>query len=417
MSLSVANGVDRILAGSLSLAAACAVLAIFVRLAAIFAVPAFQAPLTYEYEEIAANLLAGRGFLFPHLGHDYLSMRPVFPYLCAAVYWLTDHSHFAMQVVQALLAGATAMATLRLGTALGGALVGGVTALAVAVDPALVYYDVSRLHPLSLHALLFVASALAFVRIVEHATVGRLLWAGIIVGVASLERGTMAALVPLGLLFWKMRAGIPWRRWLVASALVIVAAAATHVPWTVRNLVVYGHPVFVMTAGPELLWIGNNPLATGTALGPAGLPMLEEAPRDFRDQILAAGELEQQRLFRDAYVQFIAEQPGAAAALWARKFFYAWWFSPASGREHPAWATPLYTPYYALIALLAIAGVVLGLRRGPRLTIAMLVSFLLAVSAGQAVFFVEGRHRVVLMPLLLVFAVYGASRLTPRSAR
>jgi len=417
MSLSVANTVDRILADASSLGVVVALLAVLVRLAAIVAVSAFQTPLTYEYEDIANNILAGRGFLFPHLGNDYLSMRPVFPYLCAVVYWFTDHSHFAMQVVQALLGGATAMVTLRLGTAVGGMVVGGLAALIVAVDPALVYYDVSRIHPLSLHALLFVASALAFVRIVERATVRRLLWAGVIVGVASIERGTMAVLVPLGLVFWKLHARPSWRRWLGASALVVAAAGATYVPWTVRNAVVYGHPVFVMTAGPELLWIGNNPLATGTALGPAGLPMLDEAPRGFREQILAAGELDQQRLFRDAVAQFFSEQPGAAAALWLRKFVYAWWFAPASGREHPAWATPLYMPYYALIALLALTGLAFGLRRGPRPIVAMLASFLLAVSAGQAVFFVEGRHRLVLMPVLLVFAVYGATRLRPRWTR
>ena len=417
MSLSVATGVDRIVAGSSSFAAACAILAVLVRIAVVVAVPAFHAPLTYEYEDIADNILDGRGFLFPHLGNDYLSMRPLFPYLCAAVYWLSGHSHFAMQVVQALFSGATTVVALRLGHALGGPLVGGLTAVVVALDPALVYYDVSRIHPLSLHALLFAASALAFVRIVEHATLARLIWAGTVVGVASLERGTMAMLVPLGLLFWKAAAGVPWRRWLTAAALVIGVVAATATPWLLRNVVVYGQPVVVMTAGPELLWIGNNPRATGTALGPTGRPMLEEAPAEFRERILAAGELEQQRLFQAAAVRFITEQPGEAASLWVRKFFYAWWFSPSSGREHPGWAMPLYAPYYALIALLAAGGVVLGLQGGPRLTIAMVVSFLVTVSAGQAVFFVEGRHRLVLMPVLLTFAVYGATRLTPRFRR
>jgi 4-amino-4-deoxy-L-arabinose transferase-like glycosyltransferase len=392
-------------------------LAVLVRLAAIATVPAFQAPLTYEYEDIAGNILAGRGFVFPHLGNDYLSMRPVFPYLCAAVYWLAGHSHFAMQSVQALLAAATAVVALRLGHALGGPVVGGVTAVAVALDPALVYYDVSRIHPLSLHALLFVASALAIVRMIERATLSRLLWAGAIVGVASLERGTIAVLVPIGLVCWKAAGRVSWRRWLVSSALVIAVMAATAVPWLVRNIVVYGHAVVVMTAGPELLWIGNNPLATGTALGPAGRPMLEEAPSEFRERILAAGELEQQRLFRTEVLEFVRERPEAAAALWVRKFFYAWWFSPASGREHPGWAMPLYMPYYAVIAALAIAGAAVGLHRGPRAIVVMLVAGLLAVSAGQAVFFVEGRHRLVLMPVLLAFAVYGATRLAPRSSR
>jgi hypothetical protein len=145
--------------------------------------------------------------------------------------------------------------------------------------------------------------------------------------------------------------------------------------------------------------------------------MLDDAPAEFRARILAADEVEQQRLFRDAYADFLREQPGDALALWARKLLYAWWFSPVSGAEHPGWALPLYRPYYVLAAVLAVAGVVSGLRRGPRLLTAMLVACLAAISAGQAVFFVEGRHRLVLMPVVLALAVLGAVRLTPRSGR
>src|SRR5687767_14126367 len=88
-----------------------AALAAAIRLTLVALWPAARTPLVFEYEEIALNVLSGRGFQWNHLGIDYQSMRPLFPYLCAVVYAFTETSHVAMLVVQALTSGATAAAT------------------------------------------------------------------------------------------------------------------------------------------------------------------------------------------------------------------------------------------------------------------------------------------------------------------
>jgi uncharacterized membrane protein YhhN len=60
-----------------------------------------------------------------------------------------------------------------------------------------------------------------------------------------------------------------------------------------------------------------------------------------------------------------------------------------------------------LAAALIGAGVLLGKPRR-RYAIA-LVAFLLTVSAAQSAFFVEGRHRLAMMPALLVLSAAGAA--------
>ena len=67
---------------------------------------------TPDYDEIAANLLAGEGFVAREnwFGHDMRSWRaPLYPGFLAAVYGLYGYSHPAVMVVQSLLGAGTAV--------------------------------------------------------------------------------------------------------------------------------------------------------------------------------------------------------------------------------------------------------------------------------------------------------------------
>jgi 4-amino-4-deoxy-L-arabinose transferase-like glycosyltransferase len=61
-------------------------------------------------------------------------------------------------------------------------------------------------------------------------------------------------------------AGRPaWRRQLASCALLVLVAAATILPWTVRNYAVYGRVIAVSTGFGTKLWQGNNELSDGGA--------------------------------------------------------------------------------------------------------------------------------------------------------
>ena len=389
-------------------------LAIAVRVIPVLLVPRFHTPLTFEYEGIANGILGGDGFRFSHLGLEYSSMRPVFVYLCALVYWLTGHSHVAMLIVQAVISGATAGVTYTLGLHLGGPRVAALAGLLTAVEPALVYYDVTRIHPVGLHALLLSVVVLVFLLAARSPSARVLLATGLAVGLAFLERGTPAvfAAMGFGLLAY-------WHRWSLARTwraglLVGVGTIAVVAPWTIRNYVVYGRPVLAMTAGPELLWIGNNPHATGTTTTEAGQTMFDAAPADFRAQVLAADEMAQQQLFSEQFRAFVFENPGRVLVLYLKKLRMFWWFGPQEGREHPRWASLMYRPIYAVWLFSAVCGFVVGLRSPRARNFVLFAAFLAAVSMTQSVAFVEGRHRTAVVPVLLVVSAYALVDLASR---
>ncbi len=140
------------------------------RLGIILLARTYHDPELWEYEDIARNILEGRGFLFPHLGREYLSMRPLFVYVCVAVYWLTGWSHLAMLVVQSLASAMLAVVifgisrslTTSMGALLGSAL--------TAFHPALILYDTRKVHPLSIQALLLALVFLSLLLLLKSPT-------------------------------------------------------------------------------------------------------------------------------------------------------------------------------------------------------------------------------------------------------
>ena len=102
-----------------------------------------------------------------------------------------------------------------------------------------------------------------------------------------------------------------------------------------------------------------------------------------------------------------------------RKFFYFWWYAPATGLLYPQAWFQLYMAYYVIALLLAAVGVSRVARiRGPGMPLALLVgAFLLVLSSFQSLYYVEGRHRWAVESLVLVFSGGGVASLLIRRNR
>ncbi len=73
-------------------------------MALIVAFKTYAHPVGWEYETIANRLLAGQGYSFEFLHTTYKSFNtPLFGFLCSGVYAVTNHSHFAILVIQSFL--------------------------------------------------------------------------------------------------------------------------------------------------------------------------------------------------------------------------------------------------------------------------------------------------------------------------
>jgi len=351
---------------------AIAALAFLLRLAYAAASGALTHPQVWEQSRIATNLLERHEFSFEWTGTTYRAYcEPMYPFVLAAV-----QNRTAMVLLQIVVAAFTVWLTGRLAeSATGVPAAGPVAALLMAIHPGFIRYS-AVLHPLTFDTLFVVAAALALIT-------RRWLAAGALIGLGVLTRPTILLLT----LFQRR----------IAAVLITIAIIA---PWTIRNAVVLHDFVLTRSGTGFVFWLGNNPNATGSAVDVHGRPLLEAAPREFQARIHTADELTRDRIFRDAAWNYIAANPIAAIDRVARRLYYFWWFSPEWGAQYSATQKIVYRLWWSFLLLLILAGATVARRREVWLPVAMA----LLVSLAQSVYYVEGRHRLAIEPLLLPMA-------------
>jgi 4-amino-4-deoxy-L-arabinose transferase-like glycosyltransferase len=388
------------------------VLALLARLAGQLILGAYANPRTWEYEVIANNLLAGRGYTYQIDGATYVASQssPLYIFLVAGVYLVTGHSQGVLLVLQALLGATTAALAAWLAWRMCSLVAAWCAGLLVAFDPGLVVYA-AELHSLTLDALAFVALVCAVCFLPWQPKARQLALLGLLFGVATLTRSTALVLLPAALV-WLLR----YRGVRVVSgqaAALLGVALLVCAPWSLRNSILLGQPVLVSSEASEWLWRGNNPAATGSSYTLDGRRMLDAAPQDFQNRVYAAGEAERVRLYRDAALTFMREHPSNAAALYLRKLKAFWWSSDTTGLLYPpAWLSGYYL-WSAAILLLAAVGAA-SVRRPETL---LVLVFLLVSALTQSLFYVEGRHRLAIEPLILVLSALGAASVLRKYAK
>jgi len=194
--------------------------------------------------------------------------------------------------------------------------------------------------------------------------------------------------------------------------------AAVTLPWSVRNTRANGQFVWMLTTEGEDLWDGNNPFATGHSYATPSLLVLETlTPEERRDLRSQPNELAQSRWFHDRAIAFIRSQPARFVSLTIRKFVYFWSFSPQTGTLYPIEWLRAYQLFYVGVLILAVLGGRAAFASGRPDTVAfvvLLMLFLLGLSALQSFYYVEGRHRWAIEPMLLVLSGGGAAVVAAR---
>jgi 4-amino-4-deoxy-L-arabinose transferase-like glycosyltransferase len=310
----------------------------------------------------------------------------------------------------AALAAAVYAITRRLSGTTAATIAGGL----VALHPGLIVYDTHKIHPLSFDALAIALTVVLLLRVREAMTAPAALLAGAAFGIALLQRGTMM-IVPAAAVTWLAIAEPRGRPRLSRLAFAYALGALLILtPWVARTWAVLGIPT-LSTVGAESLWRGNAPHSSGGSYVRPGRTVLEEAPALW-EALQGRTELEQEMVFRDAFVADVRQHPGRFAGAIARKFMIFWSFSPVSGVLYPAAYLYIYAAYYAAIVGLAVGGAWLLLtgrseRPESRVTLGLIVSVLLCVSLVQSVFYVELRHRWGVEPLVLAVSAVAVARL------
>ena len=388
--------------------AALCCLGFVVALASAAATGRLFAPEHWEYSEIADNLLQGRGAYCEFLGTKYyLYGSWLYPRLLAGVLWVTAGSETIMVVIQGLLLAATSVSIYGIGRLIFGRAEGVIAGLLFAFHPGGLVY-VGKLHSQTLDVLLITWSVFLLLRLILEPRWDRGALAGGIAGLTVISRGTIAPFYAV----WVVAIVYAWRRQprLVVPVVgwLAVGCVAVMIPVLGDGYARYGRLVPLRSDTGVNLWIGNHEGASGTSfVTGSDRPAINMQPPALVQRLAGADEIVQNDLFSAEAVRFVRRAPGEFAALLAKKVWYFWWRSPHLGLLYPQRWTTIYMAYYLVIALAALAGL-LRFSRSPRVPtlygVAMFVLIGVSYSVTQALFYIEGRHRWQIEPLLLVFA-------------
>lgn len=387
-------------------------LGLLVRLWVLFGLGTAWNPEAFEYDQLAQNLLAGKGYTYLHLGTVYRSFHSGIFYvlLTTALYAIFPKGQVAVLVAQSFFSVLLALVVFSICRALWDDRAGGVASILSFYHPAILYYDCYKLHPLSFDALAIALVTRALLFVSGPRYLGRGLMAGLFLGVAILQRGTMGLLVPFGWIWLVWR--LPGMRRACAGCVAFgIGVGLALVPWVARNYAIHGGLV-LMTTTPELFWRGNVSYSLGSSYLPSGRTVLDEAPQAFRRNLLAKDEWGQYQLFRELDASIIRATPMTFLRNVLRKFFYFWTFAPQSGILYPSMYFYMYNGYYVFVVGLAMLGAIHLARSAASRPasfhgLVLLITVFLSVSFTQSVFYVELRHRWGIEPLLLVLTSVG----------
>ena len=366
---------------------------------------------------------------------------PGYPWFLAAVYTLFGVNDYAPRVAQMIIGLLNALLAYVIGRRLFGAAAGFWAGLFMAIYWVFPYFEGVLTYP-SVVVLVLLLLVLALLRWHEDQRWWRLLPAGMLLGALALFRPNGLLVMPVLLLWmvWASGAAPGLRRRLVLSAAAFIAGCALVLaPAFVRNYVVARDVVFISSYGGINLYVGNHPEAS---LVEPRIPELMEIagiehwscfdyPAIVRG--LAAREGRSSMTFSEANsyfygraFSFIRENPGLFVRNLGRKALlfigpheitndtvmeYDKRFSRVLGK----------LPGFPWVLALFVLGVALFLLNTPSrlrnqetlpVTFgALLLAIIAAYSLSVIIYFVAGRYRVPVLPLMFLFAGYAMARL------
>ncbi|MCH9025210.1 MAG: glycosyltransferase family 39 protein, partial [candidate division Zixibacteria bacterium] len=227
--------------------------------------PGFSVPMVDEKwhwlwaQEILEKSFWGEGSYF---------RGPLYPYLLAFFYFITDASIFWAKFLQILICGLTATFIFKIGRRLFNETVGVISGFAYVFYGTLVFYEAMFLIPVLF--LFFLVWGMC--RLIENQDSSSLKsWAitGLIFGLAAITRPNIIIVVPflaLWLFFRHRKPSLDWKI-SIRPALVMVAGLFLAIaPVTIRNYAVTGDLILISSQGGINLYLGNNEAADGLTM-------------------------------------------------------------------------------------------------------------------------------------------------------
>lgn len=348
----------------------------------------------------------------------YLS--PLYPYFLAMIYAFAGPSTLLACLAQVILSTFSTGIIYHLGRRLFGPVVGLLSGLLAAAYGLFIFYS-SLLLGATLIIFLDLLMLVFLMEGMRRPTWWKWIMAGICFGLSADARGNVVLFGPLAVLAIASHMGWKyWRHWLKAVGLFSIAFMMAISPLTLHNWLVGGDFVLLTSNAGANLFIGNSAHSDGIYMRSArykGRPMglsVHEQQANFPE--VAKKELRRDDLrpseISNFWIKKTWEDIEADFCRWLRlvgnkiRYFFNAYEVPNnrnyyfSKRFSFLLRLPLVT--FGLIAPLALLGMVIFWRSWRQRGI--LYGFFLAHFFALTTFFVNARYRLVVVPVLLVYA-------------
>lgn len=364
----------------------------------------------WEYDDIARNIISGKGFTILHLGTEYKSFTtPLFILLLALIYKAFGLIMAPVILIQIALSILTCIIVFLIAKEVSDDRIAMVAFVLTLFHPALILYSVQKIHSLTLDAFMFSLVILFIMKLRENQSFKNMAFVGFLFGITALSRFSILDFLPFVFvwLFFILKGRFTNKilHMLVLFIFVILPVSG----WTMRNYMVHGKFIPSATVDAEVFWRGNNANATGSSYQASGNPVLL-ADRALYLKVISLKELEQREAFRKEAMNFVRKNPDKFIDLFFKKLFYFWWRSPTTGMLYPSSYTIVYGYLYYIYAFFAILGfykILIKKISVRTVNFVLLILFLFSISIFQSFFYVEGRHRWAVEPIFLIISAIG----------
>ena len=348
---------------------------------------------------------------------------PLYPFWLSLVYRVFGHDLLAARIVQAVLGAAASAALAGCGWRIRGRGAALAAGLIASLYGPMIFFDGELL----ISNLLLALVCGSFFFLLGSSTRSRAI-AFLLLGLAGIARPNALSLLPVYLWYARPRGAAGTMRRLRPIALMTAAALLPALFVTALNFKAEGSFVFIASQGGVNFYAGNNPAATGRTLA---VDELKETRGSWADFVAASRRVAERDAGRaldsgevSAYwsrkaFAWIRSSPREALAITAKKALFAvnsyelpnerdLYFERPFPLNILMWNLGWFSFPWGIVFPLAVAGVVVGLRRSrERRVIVFLLGALVFYALSLIPFFICSRFRMGIVPPVILLAAYG----------
>jgi 4-amino-4-deoxy-L-arabinose transferase-like glycosyltransferase len=352
------------------------------------------------------------------IGDEVFFMAPPYPYILGLIYLIIGQSLFSVRIIQALVSTANIFVIYLIGRNLHSSKAGYISAAAASIYSVFIFYSGAVL---SETYQIFIVSILIYYISLGKDNFSNKYWfkVGFVLGFAALFRANILLFFAVLIIWFLVRLyrSADLRKPIIYSMLFLTLGTALPIlPVTLRNYLIEDDIVLLTSNGGINFYIGNNKRAVGVFLSPKEFDFYSDlSGRNYVENKLGykVQPSEVSAYWYEESLDFFKSEPLHALLLNIKKIFMF-----MSGEEYPQ-STVMNIDYFRdnysdtlklplinfyMVSILSLFGLMIYFKDPSKnnLIILLLLSYILASS----IFFISGRFRLAITPLLIFFAAY-----------